>query len=174
MNYFNLREANTAVTIFTKKALSVPAIKIYEINNTTSALTDITPAGAVAVNIVEDYYKYTFTTPNKSIFIYIQFGDEGIIMRVGTPALKFFHIDSTFTELLTIPYRHIAMDGTIMDSGNLSESTKGLYYLPITTGVDDSFMEVDSTTTSMVASFLSVSSRGIVKPITYSNYIIKC
>lgn len=168
MNHSNIRELDEDVSIFSK-CPTPPAIKMFEVDPVTFVLTDITPVGATAVNIIEDYYRFTLRTPNKHCFLYIQFGLNGIIMRVGSPHYVYFMVALDFQEGLILPFRQVAFDGTVMQTGVLNDAGEGLYYLEIHDGINDSFVEVGGYA-NPVRPYLSVSSKLVKYELLYATY----
>lgn len=142
MQHSNMRQKNEQVTVFSKNS-STPSIKIFKVVPPDFTLIDITPSGLVAENFFEDYYKVVLTTPNEDCYLYMQYGGNGIIMRVGAPSYTFFMIASSFQTGLTIPFRQISFDGDIIQVHQLDEIGEGLYYHNIQSYINNSFIEVE-------------------------------
>lgn len=170
MNHANIRERDEDVTILCKSP-TLPTIEIYEVDPVTYLMANITPVGATPINTIEDYYKYTLHTPNKNCFLYVKFGLNGFILRVRTPRYVYFLIALDFLEGIVLSYRQIAFDGTVTRTGALNEAGRGLYYLEIHDGINDSFIEIVYSNT--IRPYSSVSSKLVKYELVYADHYMR-
>ena len=108
---------------------------------------------------------------SKNCFLYVKFGLNGFILRVGTPRYVYFLIALDFLEGIVLSYRQIAFDGTVMRTGALNEAGRGLYYLEIHDGINDSFIEIVYSNT--IRPYSSVSSKLVKYELVYADHYMR-
>lgn len=130
---------NTSTTVFARTEESTPSISIHKLSNTLT-FTDITSSPSI-VSLGNQYWKCQITTPDEDCYLCIKFGTYPIVIRVGSPVLRFLYY--AIEENRTIPFKHISStSGTVLSSGTLTNLGNGFYYTtPSTT--DLSIIEVE-------------------------------
>jgi len=135
MQHSSIRDRGETVDIFAQT--NVPdGISIIQIDDL-DVVTDITPVTLPLItSLSTNLKKSTLTLPTVHCTLVSFLNDEPVFIRVGTPKIRFTFFAGKNATGQLIPYEMISqVDGSIVESGNLSEYGYGLYgFVPINTG----------------------------------------
>jgi hypothetical protein len=116
MQHSAIRPKNELMTVFTHTDSSPIILDVYQLDNLNNFTQLLSPS---IVNVVDDFYKATFTTPNQDIWLCLIFGEEPIVIRNGSPNNRFIYYTGFSGQSLN--YKRINTSGTTIQSGTLSE-----------------------------------------------------
>jgi len=125
MQHSQLRKPNESVKLFAKaSSQQQKTLSVYEFNENSGSLTDITPAYTVD-DLNTGYFSVEIVTPDHSCYILASFCGNPIVLRVGEPKLQFFF---WAPKQKTYSYTHFDEFGTKIDEGILDGLGLGFYY----------------------------------------------
>jgi len=119
-----LKNRNSSYPIFSTSE-ETEGLSLFKFANDLS-FTDISPASPTISNIGNGHKKTNVTTPDEDCIIMGKFNEYPVIFNVGQPVVKFIHYNGETG--LTIPIERMKDDGTIVETGNLTELGNGFYY----------------------------------------------
>ncbi len=140
MQHSAFKDRGESVDIFaqTNRPNSLRMFKITD----DEAVTEVDVSSSTINTLGANLRKSTVTLPNENSTVVAFLNDEFIPMRVGTPKIRFTFFAGRNKTGETIPFERVNQtDGSVIESGNLTEYGNGLYgFVPNSTG--DSIIKV--------------------------------
>ncbi len=119
-----LKNRNSQYPIFSTSS-EAEGLSLYKFGNDLS-FTDISPASPTISNIGNGHKKTLIDTPDEDCIIMGKFNEYPVIFNVGQPEVKFIHYHGKTGK--TISIERMKDDGTIVETGTLTELGNGFYY----------------------------------------------
>jgi len=124
MRTSQLKNRNSSYPIFSNST-ETEGLELYKFSDNLS-LTDITPGSPSIVSIGNGHRKTTINTPDEDCIVVGKFNEFPVIFNVGQPAVKFVHYHGETGKSIAI--ERMKDDGTIVETGTLTELGHGFYY----------------------------------------------